>query len=153
VRDRDVAAFVQRSLDDLKAARESLEDLRERLQSYEVAELLAGSAAILAGAVSARLVTRAFADRTPEEAKRLAQRLTAEGGAIALLGLRAGERAHLIFAQSPGLPFDVGALLKATCARYGGRGGGSRDLAQGGLPDAGRLEEALQEAARQLVQG
>ena len=153
VRDRDVAPAIQRSLDELRSTREALEDLRERLQGYEVAELLAGATPLPGRDAAARLVVRCLADRTPEELKRLAQRLTAGGGVVALLGLRAGERAHLVFAQSPGLPFDVGKLLKATCVGLGGRGGGTRDLAQGGAPEASRLEGAIEEAARQVTLG
>lgn len=153
VRDRDVGVSIQRSLDELRSTREALEDLRERLQGYEVAELLANATPLPGRDASARLVVRCLADRTPEDLKRLAQRLTAGGGVVALLGLRAGERAHLVFAQSPGLPFDVGKLLKATCVGLGGRGGGTRDLAQGGAPEVGRLEEAIEEAARQVTLG
>ena len=44
----------------------------------------------------------------------------------------------------------MGALLKATMAKLGGRGGGSKDLAQGGVPDATRLTDALHDAAKHL---
>lgn len=151
VRDRDLASAVQRSLDDLRASRDALEDLRDRLLGYEASELLAGAGQLPTEAGGARLVVRGIADRTPDELKRLAQRITAGGAAVALLGLEAGGRAHLVFAQSPGLPFDMGAALKSACARLGGRGGGTRDLAQGGAPEAGRLGAALEEAARQLT--
>ena len=39
----------------------------------------------------------------------------------------------LVFAQSPGQPFDMGALMKETMTKLGGRGGGSKDMAQGGF--------------------
>jgi len=50
-----------------------------------------------------------------------------------LLGSEAGQ-ISLVFAQSKGMPFDMGALLKETLAKLGGHGGGSKDMAQGGLP-------------------
>ena len=52
--------------------------------------------------------------------------------------------------QSKGMPFDMGALLKEVLAKLGGRGGGSKDMAQGGAPHAEALEAALNELARKL---
>ena len=150
VRDRDVGGAVQRALDELASARDALEDLRERLRGYEVAELLESASPVPAGAAVARLVVHSSGDRSPEELKRLAQRLTAVGDVVALLGLRVGDGVRLVFAQSPGLPFDMAALLKAASARLGGRGGGTRDLAQGGAPQVGGLDDALAEAADKL---
>jgi alanyl-tRNA synthetase len=46
--------------------------------------------------------------------------------------------------------FDMGALLKETLAKLGGRGGGSKDMAQGGAPRAEGLEATLDELARKL---
>lgn len=44
--------------------------------------------------------------------------------------------ATIIFARSGDLTFDCGTLLRETVARYGGRGGGSKDMAQGSTPVA-----------------
>jgi alanyl-tRNA synthetase len=65
---------------------------------------------------------------------------------VALLGSRA-DKAHLVFAQSEGLPHDVPALLKAGVEALGGRGGGRGNLAQGGGERLDRLDEALAAAA------
>ena len=40
----------------------------------------------------------------------------------------------MVFAQSPEQKSNMGQLLKETMAQLGGRGGGTADLAQGGLP-------------------
>jgi len=58
--------------------------------------------------------------------------------------------AAVVFAQSPGGPADMNALLRETVGALGGKGGGSRDFAQGVLPEAARVEEALTEARRRL---
>ena len=47
----------------------------------------------------------------------------------------------LVLSQSAGQPFDMGALMKETMAKLGGRGGGTRDLAQGGLPNPSGVVE------------
>jgi alanyl-tRNA synthetase len=46
----------------------------------------------------------------------------------------------------------MGALLKETMAKLGGRGGGSKDMAQGGVPSAEGLEDALAQAAAKLTE-
>jgi len=45
----------------------------------------------------------------------------------------------------------MGALLKETMAKLGGRGGGSKDLAQGGAPQSGGLAAALAAASQSLT--
>jgi len=61
----------------------------------------------------------------------------------------AAAQAH---ARAEGLEIDSGKLLRATLERFDGRGGGQPALAQGGLPDASRLEAAL-DTAVELIQG
>ena len=68
----------------------------------------------------------------------------------ALLATRAG--GHVVFAQAPGSPGDMNALLRECLASVGGRGGGSSDFAQGSVPDAARLEELLARAAASLAE-
>jgi alanyl-tRNA synthetase len=45
----------------------------------------------------------------------------------------------------------MGALLKTAVTSLGGRGGGSKDLAQGGVPDAAGLDKALAEVASRIA--
>ena len=79
----------------------------------------------------------------------LATRLVALAPCVALLGSRS-DKAHLVFAQSEGLPHDVPALLKAAVEHLGGRGGGRGNLAQGGGDRVERLDEALARARAAL---
>ena len=44
----------------------------------------------------------------------------------------------------------MGALMKQTMATLNGRGGGSKDMAQGGIPTANGLEAALDAASKTL---
>jgi alanyl-tRNA synthetase len=44
----------------------------------------------------------------------------------------------------------MGALMKESLARLGGRGGGSKDMAQGGLTEVAGLEATLNEIAGRL---
>ncbi len=97
-----------------------------------------------------KLIVRTFADRELKFVKLLAQKLTRQSpNAIALLAT-ASPQPSLIFAQSTGQPHDMGALLKETMAKLGGRGGGSKDMAQGGVPTADGLEDALAQVSAKL---
>jgi alanyl-tRNA synthetase len=127
-------------------ARKRLEDIADQLIGYEAQQLI--ERAELVGNV--RVVRQAFEDRGLDEVRALAKAI-ASGGCVALLGLRA-EKTQLIFARAEGLSVDCGALLRAALAPLGGRGGGQPALAQGGLPDPARLEEALAAALELLPQ-
>jgi alanyl-tRNA synthetase len=125
-------------------SRKRLDDATEQLIGYEAQDLIRH--AELRGIV--RVVRGAFDGRALEEVRSLARQIAA-GGCLALLGLRA-EKTQLIFARADGLDVDCGALLRTTLAQFGGRGGGQPSLAQGGLPDAGQVEAALDAAFQSL---
>jgi alanyl-tRNA synthetase len=75
--------------------------------------------------------------------KLFAQKLTRLApNVVALLGT-SSPQAALVFAQSSGQNHDMGARMKETLGKFGGRGGGSKDMAQGGLPEASQVEPAL----------
>ncbi len=56
-----------------------------------------------------------------------------------------------VIARAADLPVDAAAVLKALVARFGGKGGGKPDLAQGG--GLGGDGGALVAAARELLAG
>jgi alanyl-tRNA synthetase len=68
--------------------------------------------------------------------------VTKQSRAIALIGVK-GDPCRLFFAQSPGGKAHMAEVLKQMLGKFGGKGGGTRDFAQGGgIPEAD-LEEAL----------
>jgi alanyl-tRNA synthetase len=88
-------------------------------------------------------------DCSLERAKRVAQVLRANSGAVIFLGVR-GERPQLIFTRGDDVALDAGALLRTAAAAGGGRGGGRPDWAQGGVPTNEGLEKALTAAIATL---
>jgi alanyl-tRNA synthetase len=68
---------------------------------------------------------------------------------VALLSVK-GEKAQFIFARSTDLRYDMRPLLQEACSLVGGSGGGGPELAQGGGPDAKRIDEALHHATEFL---
>lgn len=77
----------------------------------------------------------------------LASKLVEIEPAIALLATRQQDGARLVFARSKSLTEDMSELMSAACRTLGGRGGGRPDMAQGGGPNADRIEEAVEGAA------
>jgi alanyl-tRNA synthetase len=141
----DVPQQARKSLDEIRHLRKQCEQSQDELAAAQAAALLAETPE----AQGRKLVVRTFSDRDLNFLKLLAQKLTRQSPAIALLATDSPQPA-LVFAQSAGQPHDMGALLKETMANLGGRGGGSKDLAQGGVPKSEGLAAALTAAAQKL---
>ena len=142
----DVPAQARKALDEIKSLRKQREQSLEELAAAQAAALLAETPE----QNGRKLIVRTFADRELKFVKLLAQKLTRQSpNAIALLAT-ASPQPSLIFAQSTGQPHDMGALLKETMTKLGGRGGGSKDMAQGGVPTAHGLEDALAQVSAKL---
>ncbi|HEY6328057.1 MAG TPA: DHHA1 domain-containing protein [Blastocatellia bacterium] len=97
-----------------------------------------------------KLISAVFDDRGPEELRLLAYRIMERGPAIVLLGSKEGDAARLVFARSPELPQNMGALLAEACQGLGGRGGGKPELAQGGGPNVTKLDEVIETASHRI---
>src|SRR5216684_624055 len=141
----DLPQQARKSLDEIRWLRKQREQSQDELAAAQAATLLAESPEN----GGRKLVVRTFRDRELSFLKLLAQKLTRQAPAIALLATESPQPA-LVFAQSAGQPYDMGALLKQTMAKLGGRGGGSKDLAQGGAPQSAGLADALAAAAESL---
>jgi alanyl-tRNA synthetase len=136
----------RKALDEIRSLRKQREQSQEELAAAQAAALLAETPETN----GRKLVVRTLADRDLTFVKLLAQKLTRlSTNAVALLATTTPEPA-LVFAQSAGQPFDMGALLKETMTKLGGRGGGSKDMAQGGVPSADGIEAALKAVAEKL---
>jgi alanyl-tRNA synthetase len=142
----DVPQQARKSLDEIRSLRKQREQSQEELAAAQAAALLAETPE----SHGRKLVVRTFQDRDLNFLKLLAQKLTRQSPAIALLATESPQPA-LVFAQSSGQPHDMGALLKQTLAKLGGRGGGSKDLAQGGAPKSEGIAAALAAAAETLA--
>src|SRR6202030_1784490 len=112
------------------------------------------AAVMLAGAAEShgrRIVVRMLKDRDLSFLKLLAQKVTRLFPNVVALLATTSPQPSLVFAQSPGQPFDMGALMKDVMTKAGGRGGGSKDMAQGGIPNAEGIEARLKGIAATLA--
>ncbi|MGZ4787631.1 MAG: alanyl-tRNA editing protein [Terriglobales bacterium] len=141
----DLPANIKKLLEEIKAAQKREHKLLEELAEFWAEKLLV--AAESNGRF--KVVKQVFPDRDLAFVKFTAQRLSKREGVVALLGTTQTQPA-LVFARSANVEVDVSALMKEVMAAVGGRGGGSKDLAQGGVPDAARVPELLGQIAAKL---
>ncbi len=142
----DVPEQIRKGAEESRLLRKQKDDALGQL-----AEAMAVAALNAESEINGRkIIVRVFSDRDSNFAKLFAQKVTRAGapaGAIALVA-SAVDPPGLVFAQA-GSTADMGALLKQVLSSVGGRGGGSRDFAQGGVPAGSKinLEQLLRQAA------
>ena len=145
----DVPEQIRKSAAESKLLRKQKDDALD-----ELAGLMAWSALHDQAEKNGRkIVVRAFSDRDIGFAKLFAQKVTRASAAAIALVASTVDPPGLVFAQTPGPApgsgADMGALLKRVLSSVGGRGGGSRDFAQGGIPAGANanVEQLLRDAA------
>lgn len=135
----EMAASLERIQDDAKAAQRRLRGFQEQLAGHEAAALLA------AGDV----VVESIEGWDAQGIKAIAAAaVTANPDAIVVL-FTASAPAQVVIARGANATVDAGALLKQLAAKFGGKGGGKPDLAQGGGLNASGAD--LVSAARALI--
>jgi alanyl-tRNA synthetase len=135
----DLPQQVRKLQEESRNLKKSREQLLEEIAELHAAQLLAATPET----GSRKIIVRVFADRDLSFIKLLAQRLIRKNDNVIALLATTPAPAALVFAQSGGQPFDMNALMKETLAQLGGRGGGSKDMAQGGPEKSGQIDEVL----------
>jgi alanyl-tRNA synthetase len=134
-----------------KTLQSELKMAMEQLADYEAQDL------IRTGEMRGNtvIVARAFVDRDLDRVKLLVQRLVAQPGIVALVGL-AGDKAQLMFGRSENVQLDVVPLLKAALKTLGtDRGGGRPNMAQGGgiAASVEQVQAVINAAKDQVING
>jgi len=144
----DLPTPARKSLDEIRSLRKQREQSMEELAEAQATAMLAE----IPEANGRKLVVRTLVDRDMNYLKLLAQRLTRLApNVIALLG-STSPLPSLVFAQSAGEVADMSKLMKETLVKAGGRGGGSKDMAQGGVPNAESVKGAPEQASATVRQ-
>ncbi len=141
----ELAAAVERMQGEGKELRKTIKNLQESLATHEAARILAGAAE--SGGV--RVAVQVLDGWDAPGLKAIASAMAAPGRAAVAL-VSASSPAFVVIARSAGVGADAGAVLKQLIERFGGRGGGKPDLAQGGGLNADPTEIAI--AARALLE-
>jgi alanyl-tRNA synthetase len=151
-----LTAHLTTSEDELLASIERLEEGSKQLSK----ELNAAQMALLEVEVGRwleeaepvggqRVVRLSFGERDRTLLREAARQLAEHSGVVALL---AAERpqTQFVFAAAEDVDADMGALMRVATAVVGGRGGGHARFAQGGAPEGGPVERALDAAVDAL---
>ncbi len=141
----EIPQQVRKIQEESRAERKSRERLLEELAEFQARQLLAETPQM-----GRAVIVRIFPSRDLTFVKLLAQRLTRQNLAVVALLGSTSDPPTLVFAQTPGQAFDMGALMKEALAKLGGRGGGSKDMAQGGPAQVEGIEAVLTELAARL---
>ncbi len=142
----EVPAGIARVQEEAKELRRTVKDLQTMLASFE-ADSLAQRAEVLAGA---RIVLAALDGLDANGLKTIASHIAARAGHVAIL-VSAAAPAQVIVARASDVTLDGAALLRQLVEKFGGKGGGRPELAQGGgLQGAGADVISL---ARSLIAG
>jgi alanyl-tRNA synthetase len=137
----EVPGAIERLQGEVKDHKRALSDLQGALANYEGREL-ADSAEPFSGG---GLVLRAL-DADAARLKALASAITSKPGLLAVL-LSTSLPSLIVAARSSDVSMSCNEIVSALAKRFGGRGGGKPDLAQGGGLNA-PVEELLGEARR-----
>ncbi len=141
----NVPALVAKQSEELRAALHAHEKLVERLAEHQARELWQGAPE----RNGRRVVCHIFAAEVRANAKTVAHVIAKQPSSVALIGVK-GHPATLYFTQSAGGPSDMASLLKQAVAKFGGKGGGTRDFAQGGGLAEDKLQDVLTFVGSQL---
>jgi alanyl-tRNA synthetase len=140
----ELPAAVERLQAAARDHQKQVRDLKERLAAYEAARLMAEAASVAGVRVGIEIVEGA--DAAELKTRALAAVASARGAVVLL---SPGPPVSIVVARSAGVALDAHALLRQLLARFGGRGGGKPDLAQGGGLTAPPAEIAA--AVRALI--
>jgi alanyl-tRNA synthetase len=143
----EVPAVLGKMIEEKRGMYSAVKQLEERLAEQESRALLEASASAPEQG-GGRIVVHVLEDETPGYLRMVAERLVGQAGVVALLASR--RSGHVVFAQSKGQANDMGKALRETLGEFGGKGGGSKDFAQGSIADPAKADEVLACAAEKL---
>lgn len=134
----ELPVAIQRLLAENKSAAKELHARLEDLAVYEARTLIAETHLT----ANRRLIQCTLPGRDLPALKMLASKIIATAPSTIALLSNDSDPANIVFAHSTDLDLDCGTLLKNALATHGGKGGGSKEMAQGSVPRA-NLEKCL----------
>ncbi|MBI3493867.1 MAG: alanyl-tRNA editing protein [Acidobacteria bacterium] len=145
----ELPASIERLQAEAKDQQRAIAALQTELSRFRAEELAAGAAQVRLrpDATEARLVLRAV-DADANGLKALASAITAKPGFVVVL-LSASTPALVVVARSADVSLAAHQALSALTTKFGGRGGGKPELAQGGGLEA--PAQAIFDAARAAI--
>jgi len=122
----ELPGAIERMQLEAKQLRKVVSRLQDSLAAHEATRLLAGATSV----AGVRLVVHVLEGWDAQGLKAIAAALTSYGDVAAAL-FSSAEPLAAVTARSPGVDVDASKVLRVLLDRFGGRGGGKPDLAQG----------------------
>ena len=144
VQPEELPTGIERALTEAKELRRAIKQLQEQLAVHEAARLVR-EAPVLAGTHTVVAVL----DGWDAAGLKAIASAAAAHSRVAVTLFSTPAPPAVVVARSTDVGIDANAVLRALTTRFGGRGGGTRDLAQGGGL-SGEAQE-WRAAARQLI--
>ena len=135
----EMAPSIERMQEESKALQRTVRGFQEKLAAHEASALLA----------KGRVIVETMEGWDAPGIKSIAVAAASANPAAIVVLFTASRPAQVVIARGASAGVDAGALLKQLAAKFGGKGGGKPDLAQGGGLDASGAE--LIAAARSLI--
>jgi alanyl-tRNA synthetase len=146
---QETYAGVQRLTEQLKSSQREVQTLRQELLGFEAVEL-AEKGEVYG---SWRGVVAAFENRPVPELRTLAEKLKSFPGLLAVLTSFDGQKLSLVVTCAEETGLAARDLLAKLLVPFGGRGGGDRQIAQGGGPADIDQFRQFPEAAKEIFRG
>jgi alanyl-tRNA synthetase len=127
IQPEELPAAVSRLQGDTRELRQQVKALGEALAGHEADALVRGAEPV----GQALVVCRVIEGRDAAGLKSLAQAVAAKSRHIAVL-ISGAEPVQVVIARAGDAPGDAASLLRALIVKFGGRGGGKPEAAQGG---------------------
>jgi len=139
---RELPAAIERMQAEAKDLRRTVKNFQETLAGHEAARLAREARG--ASGEGTLLIVEAVDGWDANGLKAIASAITASTRAAVALFSTTTPIA-VVIARSAGVPIDANAILRALTGRFGGRGGGKAELAQGGglAGDLGEIRQAV----------
>jgi len=118
----DMAASIERLQEDAKAAQRNIRGFQEKLAAHEAQALLAKGSPVV----------EAIDGWDAQGIKSIAAAIAAADPNASVALFTTASPAQVVIARGSASKIDAGAVLKQLAGKFGGKGGGKPDLAQGG---------------------
>jgi len=118
----EMAASIERMQDDAKAVQRTVRGFQEKLATHEAQALLAQGSPVVA----------AIEGWDAQGIKAIAAAITAADQDAVVVLFTTATPAQVVVARGASSKIDAGSVVKQLAAKFGGKGGGKPDLAQGG---------------------
>jgi alanyl-tRNA synthetase len=142
---QDLPGAIESAQAENKELRRTIRDLGERLAVHDAGGLVGRARQVGA----ARVIVEALDGWDQGGLKALAAAAASHPGLVAAL-LSTTDPAVVVISRAPDVNLDASAVLKALIGRFGGKGGGKPELAQGGGLSGARV--AMIDALGQIIE-